>query len=839
LRKGFVVRVSIYVFMAAILLAALTYLRFYLGPQLAREGLKQVLGASLGEHVTVERTMIQWLGLPGIEYRGLKVRHSEEQTEWLGIDRVILRPSLKSFFSGSLRWRWLGIDRPVIRVSGREGGFSLAFLGPILSRLDRLRIRRGEIKWPGREVEDLYVSSSPGSAGGSLQFTIKGVLRIEGALPGRFSARGLARGLYQSKDASGPVVSAEINAEGINALWFGDYVGSPLPPQLLEARLGLSASFDGELRGAFHSSGIMSLTGPSLGSGIEELGVDFAADWDGRALRFQRIRLKEPFIPMEGKGRIHWKNRTVPWISFEVSCPWVSIRPEETPLPFLPERIHRFLEEVEQGEVTLSSVGYRGPLKELAIPETEESFSRWNGTIRFRDVHVPYNGERIRLKTGSVRLEKNTILAEDVVFALDNAEAEISRLALRQPFGDRSLNLSLQGELDLAAIPKWVSMGLVPGALSEPLSHVQLVSGKGRVDLEFEDPPGLESQAVFHGVLVLQDAALRTRHLPGTFRSLNGTVDISPGNLAVRELQGRWRQTSVSAKGAIKYLSNGRSEIDFSMKGHLNLGDLAEISSWEGLSSGTGRVFREIGAPTGEGDYVLKIKGILGVPQGIDIVGDLSVQNGSSLLWHAYPVRAVKGRIRVSQDGLTLSSLEGTWKNSTVGLDGSITGSGKDAVRDLIFSATFDIRDIAEEPFDRGLPSIWKRYLKPYDFQQGRSTLKVAYRSRDGRDTVDGKVLFEGASVRYEPEFPPLGDITGRVSFSEKGLETMDEGQSESLPNRFNPVPSCPGRSGRLGRGFAMAVEQRNPSRQWRAVPPADQHSRRSQPVPRDFLSQR
>lgn len=755
------------------------YFRFYLGPKLAEQGLEKLVQASLGQTATVERAIIHWLGRPGIEYRGLTIRKAGAQTGWLSIERVLLRPRVASLFSKSIRWKRLDLHHPVVRLAGGRTTFPLESVSPLLSQFDHLRVSGGEIRWPEREIRDLSVSIRNLTIGRAFSLVSKGAITVGEAPPGRFSVDGLVRPPSEG-DGTGPRLSGEIEVEELDPLWFRDGFARFMPPGLVGSRLALTARFDGNLNGRFQSSGTVSLTGFPTGEETSRLSADFALSWNGDQLGFEEIRLRAPFLPLEGKGRVYWKGGADPWISFQVNCPWVSIGKGGRTLPFLPENVRSFLESIEQGEVTLVSVGFTGPLRSLGFPGDEESLLHWSGGARFRNVIVPWNGEFVKLESGSVKLDHDNVVAKAIGFHLDGAKLEIPRLSLSRPFSDRSIDLTLTGQVALTDISKWISMGLIPEEVAAPLSHIEVLSGTGDVNLRVEKSLGLVSPPAFNGQLVLQDVTVRTPYLPGTFKRLRGVVDFSSKDLVLRDVQGRWRGSTVSANGSISALSSVHPEADFSLKGSLDLKGLTELSSWEGIPSGTRAVLQEIGSPSGEGDYVLTVRGPLGVSGGMDVKGQLSVRNGSTRLWNAYPVQGISGRILLTRQGISIPQLRGQWKNSNLALEASLETIGGTFLRDLTFSARFDLGDISAERFDHGLPRIWKRYLRPYDFRKGKALLEVTNRKRGDRDTVEGDVYFEDATVHYPPVFPPLSSVMGTVSFSEKGLGALN------VQGRFN-----------------------------------------------------
>jgi len=741
---------------------------------LAEKGLDNVIQLGLGDRVTVEGAVIHWLGRPGIEYRGLTIRKAGEQTGWLLIKRVVIRPELRSLFSESIRWKSLDLDHPVLRLSGGGGRFSPESLASMLSRFDHLKVKGAKIVWPDREIEELSVSLGNLSTDGPFSLVLRGAMKAGDASPARVSVRGLVHNLSKKWDPSSLRLSVEIQGEELDPFWFGRPFARYIPSGLVESRLTLTAKYDGDLRGRFQSSGTVSLIGSGL---IEETGrltADFTVNWDGQELEIQKIRLKDPSIPLEGRGRIYRKQGADPVISFQANCPWVSIGEWGRTFPLFPEMVRSFLGSVQGGQVALDSVGFRGHLRTLGFPKDEESLLQWKGGARFRNLTILWKEETVALKRGSVKLDHGRIVAEAVSLKLGGSELEISQVSLSEAFSQQSLDLALMGEVSLPDIPKWISMGLIPEAMVVPVSDIEVLSGRGDVHLRVEKSLGLLVPPVLNGRLALQDVTIGFGQLPGAFQVLKGILEFSSGDLVVRDVQGTWKASTVSANGSVSALFSQHPEIDFSLKGHLNLGDLAEFGLWEGIPRDARLIFREIASPSGEADYSLAMKSAPGVPEDIDFKGELSVRDGSFRLWNAYPVNGVKGRIFFSRYGISIPDLRGTWKNSNMALKVSLAPHGRTFLRDLTFSADFDLRDIASERFDHGWPRTWKRFVEPFDFQRGKALLEVTNQKSKDRATVEGKITFEEATVRYRPVFPPLTRLKGTVSFDEKGLGILD-----------------------------------------------------------------
>ena len=761
-------------------------LRFFLGPWLAERSLEKVIRSSLGETATVERTKIHWMGRPGIEYHGLSMRKTGAETDWVRINRIVVRPRLGSLFSRSLRWKSLELDHPVVRLSEDGRPFPPGPLGSILSQFDYLSITGGRIEWPDREIQELSVSSRRLSADGRLSVVLKGAIMVGDASPAWVSIQGLVHEPLKKWDLSNFNLSGQIEAEGLDLQWLGGLLVRDIPSELVGGRVTVAAKFDGNFNRQFQSSGTVSLAGCRLVDRLERLRADFSLTWDGQELEFEKIRLRSPSIPLEGKGRIFRKPDADPVLSFQMNCPWVSIREWARVMPALPEKVRSFLESIQNGEVALASVGYTGPFGSLRFPENDESLFCWRGRVRFRNLTFPCNGETLELKEGSVRIDHGSVVAEAVRVGLGGSELEISGLALSKPFSDRSLDLTVVGEVTLTDIPKWISMGPMPESTAVPISDIEVLSGTGNVHLRIQKSLGLSHPPVINGKLVLHDATIRIRHFPDTFEALNGSFEVSPGGLVLREVHGRWRDSTVSARGLVSDLFSHHPQIECSLMGRLDLRDLSKLASWEGLSMGVRQVLHEVVSPMGEGDYVLVVKGPLGLSENMEVRGELSVREGSFRLWNAYPVEGVRGRILLSNDRISVPDLRGIWKNSNLALRALLTGQGVSFLRNLTFSATFDLGDIASEEFDHGGPRIWKRSLKPFEFRGGRALLEVTERKKTGLATVEGRITFEDATVRYVPVFPPLTGLKGNVFFDGRGLKTLDvHGRLDSDPVRI------------------------------------------------------
>ncbi len=461
-------------------------------------------------------------------------------------------------------------------------------------------------------------------------------------------------------------------------------------------------------------------------------------------------------------------------ISFQVDCPWVPIERHEGVFSFVPENVRPFLRSVKGGEMTLVSVGFTGPLESVGFPGNEESLRHWNGSIGFRNILIPWGGDHVAFKKGTVKIEGGRIFGEAVGLRLGRSDLQISHFSLSNPFSNPSIDMSLEGELNLSEIPGWISTGLVPKDLAIPLSRMELVSGKGHVNLRYEKSLGLSIPAGFAGRLALEDAAIRIRSFPGTFRRLNGVVEFSSTELSVRDVQGRWRNSSVRTNGSIVAPFSERPEIDFSIEGRLDLRNLREMASWEGFPTDIRMVLRQIHSPSGEGDYVMGVTGRPGLGENLEVSGELSVQEGSFRLWDGYLVEGVSGNILFSKGRISVPKLEGVWKNSNVALRTELRRPGRNFLRDLNFSGAFDLRDIASERFDHGLLRTWKRFFKPFDFQRGTAFVEVTNRKRHDENTVDGQITFKDTTVRYVPVFPSLTGMEGRVSFGEGGIKTID-----------------------------------------------------------------
>ncbi|NIO03292.1 MAG: hypothetical protein GTN74_01400 [Proteobacteria bacterium] len=750
------------------------YIRFYLGAKLAEEGLKELIQSGYGNKATISKTVIHWLGRPRIEYRGLSIWDGGEEAVWLRVRRVIVRPKMRSVFSKSFKWESLELEDPVVELSGEGGQFRPENLLSMLPQFDRFEIRSGRVSWNDREIQDFFVSLDHLSTSGPFPFVLRGALKLGNESPAAISARGLAQRLSDEWDLSDLKLSAEIRAKGVDFVCFGEQVARLVPPQLVGSKLTVVGSFDGVIRGRFKSSGTVTITDARFLEGMERLSADYTLSWDNQELEFQRIRLKTPSIPLEGRVLIRGHERENPVISFQVDCPWVSIERLERAFSFVPENVRSFLRSVKGGEMTLVSMGFTGPLESVGFPGNEESLRHWNGSIGFRNILIPWGRDNVEFKKGTVKIDGGRIFGEAVGLRLGRSDLQISHFSLSNPFSNPSIDMSLKGELNLSEIPGWISTGLVPKDLAIPLSRMELVSGKGDVNLRYEKSLGLSVPAAFAGRLALEDAAIRIRSLPGTFRRLNGVVEFSSAELSVRDVQGRWRNSSMRTSGSIVAPFSERPEIDLSVEGRLDLKNLGEMASWEGFPTDIRMVLREIPSPSGEGNYVMAIKGRPGSGENLDVSGELSVHEGSFHLWNGYLVKGVSGKILFSKGRILVPKLEGVWKNSDVALSTELIRSGTNFLTDLKFSGAFDLRDIASERFDHGLLRTWKRFFKPFDFQRGRAFVEVTHRKRNDENTVDGQITFEEATARYMPVFPSLTGMEGRVSFGGGGIKTID-----------------------------------------------------------------
>lgn len=281
------------------------YVHFYFGPWLAEKGFETVIQSALGEKATISRTVVHWLGRPGIEYRGFSIGGTGEDGGWLRVERIVVRPKLRSLFSKSIRWKSLDLDHPVLRLSWKGRQSPLEYLLPILSQFDRLQVRRGKIEWHDREIQDLFVSLSNLSTSGPFPLVLGGALKAGNGFPAWVSVRGLIHNLSGKWDLSSLKLSAEIEAKGLDPFWFGGHFAQYIPSELTGSRITVMAKFDGDLKGRFQSFGTLSITGSRLFEEMGRLSANFSLNWDGQELEFQKIHLKIPDLPLEARGRIY------------------------------------------------------------------------------------------------------------------------------------------------------------------------------------------------------------------------------------------------------------------------------------------------------------------------------------------------------------------------------------------------------------------------------------------------------------------------------------------------------------------------------------------------------
>ncbi|MBW2059402.1 MAG: AsmA-like C-terminal domain-containing protein [Deltaproteobacteria bacterium] len=785
---------------AALLLigGATSYFRFYVAPWWAERVLQSLIQSCPGQEAAVEATTIHWLGRPAVEYRGLTIRKAGETEGWLRVEGIVLRPRLGSLLSRSIRWKALILKHPLLRIRGKEMPIPRGSLRPVLSMFEEVVVRDGRIEWSGRRIRGLSGSLRYRSEGRPLSIALEATLAVGHASAGRVFVRGRVWPLSAGTAPQEPRLWIEARAEGLDLDWFGAGLVRSLPPPILESRLALRVEFRGNPKGRFDAVGSVSLKGLSRANLADKVSARFRLVGDGREIEFQRIRLMPPLPPVEGTGRIQRRAGGDFWLTFHGSSPWQPVAGWRTILPFLPEKIRALVLSLRQGEARLVSLAFSGPLRGLASPLEESSLSYWSGEGRFRKVEIPWRGELFRLDSASVRLDRGRLVGAVGDCLFGRSCLEFPRFSLSGLLSDPLLFLVIRGKLNLGDVEKWLSRGLVPDALALPLSNLGLLSGTGDVDLKIEKPLGEKKTPLVTGRLALGGVTVTIRDFPGIFADLKGVLDLSPSGLTLRNVEGRWEGSTVKVLGSVTALSTGKPQVDLLLKGRLDLRDLARLATWEGLPFGARLVLQQTASPSGEGDYRLQVKGPLDPPGSAAVQGQLLVKEGATRLWNSYPVAGISGEISFSRHGVLIPELRGRWKNSDLALEVTLGRLGSTSVRNLCFSAEFDLRDIARERFDYGLPRRWRRFFDPFEFHSGTAAVTVTERRRNSEHTVEGRIAFQGAEARYPPVFPPLRNLEGEVLFGRKGLKAVDlratlEGEPVAIEARFALRPGDPG----------------------------------------------
>jgi hypothetical protein len=746
---------------------------FYVGPEIAKRTLETAVSTGLGDTASAEKAIIRWLGRPRIEYRGFSIRKSGDETDWVHAERIILTPRLSSLFSPPIRWRKLEVERPTVRLFGKKPALDTGQLGAVLSQSGRVEIRDGHIQWPDKEIEGLFVSFGDSFGIGSSRLVIHAAIR-EGDDPSAWvSMKGKVHRPPTGEDFSELAFAVEIEAKDLDPLWLGGDLGGYLPTGLGETRVSLAGHFRGNLSGRFASSGTMNIRGCPFVAKGENLTVDYVVHGDNQRISLEKIRLRDLGVRLEGTGQIAWGKEEEPLVSWRVSCPWTSIRNAQELILLFPEEIRSQLRAIQQGEFNLVSLGFSGPIRDLEFSKDEATVLRWRGDVRFRDTIVTWHGETYELSEGWVKLDRGRVVGEIRGLKTGSSHVDHAGFSLSRLFGETSVGLTVAGSVHFDDVIPWITSDFVPQGLAGLVDDLEDLSGQGKVDLEITTSLHGKAPPVISGRLSFDGVGFHTRHLPGTFSGMTGSLRFLSGGAVLENLHGRWGRSTLGGEALIRSVFSKDPEIECSVTGHLDLKDLTEFMSWEGMTDHIASALRAIVSPQGEGDYRLAVKGRLGMPGGLTVSGDLTIQNAAFSLWDAYPMHGVSGRISFADDRVSVSDLRGQWKNSSLGLDVVVTKTGKTDSRDLVFSADFDVQDVASEPFERGWPRRLKKILRPFEFRRGRASVVAHNRKRGNQDTVEGRIHFHETTVRYLPVFPPLTAVEGEVTFDAKSIKII------------------------------------------------------------------
>jgi len=755
-----------------IVIVAIVCFHFYVGPEIAKRTLEMVVSSGMGERAAVDRAVVHWLGRPRIEYQGFSVRKGGEEADWIRVDRIVLTPRLRSLFSRSIRWSKLELEHPVVRLSGAGAPSKMGPLGVTFFESGRTEVRDGHIQWPDMEVDELFFSFGDVLKIGSPRVTMHGVIKETGGAPAWFSLKGRVHP-PPDEDFSRLGLTVDIEAKDFDPRWLEGYLGGSLPADLSGTRVSLTARFEGDLQGRFESSGTLDIRNCPLIEKRENLAFDYAVRSDRHALSLDRVRFKDPEIPFKGTGRVDWGDGDGPRIGFEVSCPWTSIERAGEVFSFFPEGVRTRLEGINEGEFKLVSLGFAGPIGAFRFPEDQAGLLRWRGNLRVRDGVFAWQGETLDISEGWVKLVEGRLVGEVSGVSMGRSRLDHAGFSVSQPFDDASVGLNLVGSVILDEVVPWMTAGLVHPGVAAFLDDLDDLSGQADVDLQLKTSLKGKSPQEVAGRLRFEGVGFRTPHLPGAFTGLRGSLGFLSGDVALKNLHGRWGRSTLRAEGSIRSIFSKRPEIECSLSGHLDLSDLTEFGSWEAMPEHLSSALQEIVSPRGGAGYTLAVEGRLGMPGGLAVKGDLNLQDAAFRLWNAYPMRGVNGRISFAGDRVSVSGLRGQWKNSRLGLDVEVAKTGQTDSRDLIFTADFDVADVASEPFGRGWPRRLKKILSPFQFRRGRAHVEAHNRKRGRQDTVEGHIHFDETTVRYLPVFPFLTSVEGLVTFDARSVKVL------------------------------------------------------------------
>ena len=769
-----------------IVIVGMVVFHFYVGPGLARQTLEMVVSSGTGERAAVDKAVVHWLGRPRIEYQGFSVRKGGEETDWIRVDRIVLTPRLSSLLSRSIRWSKLELEHPVVRLSGGSTPSEMGPLGVTFFESGRTEVRDGHIQWPDKEIDELFFSFGDVFKIGSPRVTMHGVIKERGGTPAWFSVKGR---VHPSPDEgfSRLGLSVNIEAKDFNPRWLEDYLGGFFPADLGGTRVSLRARFDGDLEGRFESSGTLDIRNCPLIEKRERLGFDYAVRSDRQTLSLDRVRFKDLEIPLEGTGRIDLGAGDRPRLVFEVRSPWTSIERARAFFSFFPEKVRSQLEDLREGEFELVSLGFSGPIREFGFPEDEAGILRWRGNLRFRKGVFGWQGETLEVNEGWVKLAEGSVVGEVSGLSVGESHLDHAGFSVSHPFGNASIGLNLVGSVRFHEVVPWITAGLVHTRVTGFLDDLEDLSGQGDVDLQITMSSKGKSPQAVAGRLSFEGVGFRTPHLPGTFTGFRGSLEFFSGGVTLQDLHGQWGRSTLRAEGSIRSIFSKRPQIECSLTGLLDLTDLTEFGSWEAMPEHISSALREIVSPRGKADYALVVAGRFGMPGGLAVKGDLNLQDAAFRLWNAYPMRDVSGRISFASDRVSVSGLRGQWKNSSLGLDVVVVKTGKMDSRDLIFTADFDVADVASEPFERGWPRRLKKILSPFEFRRGRAHVEAHNRKRARQDTVEGHIDFDETTVRYLPVFPFMTSLEGRVTFDARSVKVLHlEGRYEESRVRLD-----------------------------------------------------
>ncbi len=807
-------------------------INYLIDPSLYRNVIQKSLTHHLGREVTIGKAKISLWGGLSVAFEDFRVRDRSARFDFLRSKGLILRVRLIPLLKREVQWKRIVLDGPVFHMirdkEGRLNFIDAPLTGDTLKSREKdlmntlsalfggsLTLRNGTLSFTDEslgdsplvtEIHALNLEISRISSGHAFPVLIRGKITHLNT-DGEFLLSGNLQ-MPEDMDLSKGNMDIKAEAHGIDVSHFWPYLKPLLTMDTISGMLDLNGSYQGSVAKGFKASAKIKFKDlvydhPRVFAFTQSpkwMNLDLDVAFDKKVFNVSRFFIQLPDIWVKAKGKIYGIGTKEMGMDAEAQSGPFDLSDAKRYIPYriitkdVSERLYR---SEGSGTVRIVSARLSGKMPEVEHcdqPQYAHALS----------VEMDLERPRVKLPWDVPLLDnlKGHLLFKDGHLKLKEVGGKFLRSTIDRFNGTfywllrvSTVQVNMEGKLDLVDFPSLIKMEGISGRLSETLSPMGILSGKARYKLFLKGELKPPFNFQYEGVYQLSKVRFTHRDLPFPILVEEARVDLSNESLEWSGATVEFGNSSLLMSGSWKK-GESLGPVELNSKGRVDLKNLFSLLQTSLFSEEIRTKTKGIENLSGAGQLSLKAWKPAGSPV-FSYEGELIPREVSFLpKGISFPLTFKEGSLSFSNRGLDFRKVRVFSGNSALLLDGSI----EDGNLNLISSGTIDLKplhallqtSLFSDPLGSQMAGIQQ--------MAGRAEVRLKWlgRTETWPDALrEGEIKFKGVSLKHQAIPVPLSYMDGSLAFSPEQIRLEDlKGRIGDSPLSVSGVISKSGPAG-------------------------------------------